>query len=72
MGKKHDHAFIASPTDGDLFLAPVAPLIERLDGIPTGREAVFAGGLRYWPALQEAVAGATRVGPVHMMARWNG
>ncbi|MEA2479451.1 MAG: hypothetical protein QOJ07_1373 [Thermoleophilaceae bacterium] len=72
LGKVGDRAFLASPTDGGLFMAAVAPSIERRDELRRDREGGYTTGLACWPELAEAMAGARRVGPVRMMSRWHG
>ena len=72
LGKIGGHAFLASPTDEDLFMAAVVPDIDRRDEARADRAAAFAAGLRDWPELEAALAGARRVGPIQMMSRWHG
>lgn len=72
MGKIGDHAFLASPTDSDLFMAAVAPSIGRLPEILADAAAGHADGMRHWPELRDCLAGADRVGPLRVMHRWEG
>jgi flavin-dependent dehydrogenase len=72
LGKLDDHAYLASPTDGGLFMVAVVPSIERHDALRRDRESGFAAGLRDWPELADTVAGARRVGPVRMMSKLHG
>src|SRR6185503_3235687 len=64
LGRIGDPAFLASPTDNGLFMAAAAPSIDRWDELRGDREAGYAAALAHWPELQEALAGARRVGPV--------
>src|SRR3954452_9778614 len=72
LGKIGDHAFLANPTDDGLFMAAVAPSVERRDELRRDREAGYAAGLREWPELHARLDGARRVGPIRMMSRWYG
>src|SRR4051794_17459891 len=72
LGKIGDHAFLANPTDDGLFMAAVAPSVERRDELRRDREAGYAAGLRQWPELHASLDGARRVGPIRMMWRWHG
>src|SRR4051812_28971722 len=72
LGKIGDHAFLASPTDAGLFMAAVAPSIDRWDELRGDREAAYRAGLASWRELEAFVAGARRAGPVQVMARWHG
>ena len=69
LGLIGDHGFLAFPTDAGLFMAAVVPSIERRDEVLADREKAFAGELRHWPALEAALMGTQRVGPVRVMAR---
>jgi menaquinone-9 beta-reductase len=72
LGRVGPHAYLASPTDGGLFLAAVVPPIDRRDRLRADREGLFEEGLAGWPELREHVGGARRVGPVRVMSRWHG
>jgi 2-polyprenyl-6-methoxyphenol hydroxylase-like FAD-dependent oxidoreductase len=72
LGKVGDLAFLASPTDADLFMAAVAPSMDRRQELLGDREAAYAAGLARWPELEASLAGAERVGPIRVMARWHG
>ena len=69
LGLIGDHGYLAFPTDSGLFMAAVAPSIERKEEVLADRAATFAAELRHWPPLEAALAGARRVGPVRVMAR---
>ena len=72
LGKVGDHAFLASPTDGGLFMAAVVVPMHRRDELRGDREGGLAAGLRHWPELHASMDGARRAGPVRMMSRWHG
>ena len=72
LGRIGEHAFLASPTDSDLFLAAVVPPIDRWKELRAERDRHYEEGLRVWPELREHVGAARRVGPVRMMSRWHG
>jgi menaquinone-9 beta-reductase len=69
LGGVGDHGFLAFPTDSGLFMAAVVPSIERRDEVLADRESAHASELAHWPALEAALAGAKRVGPVRVMTR---
>ena len=69
LGAIGDHGFLAFPTDSGLFMAAVVPSIERKDEVLADRESVHASELAHWPALEAALTGAKRVGPVRVMTR---
>jgi 2-polyprenyl-6-methoxyphenol hydroxylase-like FAD-dependent oxidoreductase len=72
LGQQGDRAYLASATDGGLYLAAVVEPIERHDEARAERDRVFRDGVAAWPELQERVAGAKMVGPVRAMGRWTG
>jgi 2-polyprenyl-6-methoxyphenol hydroxylase-like FAD-dependent oxidoreductase len=72
LGRIADQAFLASPTDADLFLAAIVPPIDRWDELRRDRDRHYAEGLSRWPELAAHLDGARRVGPVRMMSRWHG
>lgn len=70
LGKIGNVAYLASPTDGDLYMAAVA-----LDLAELGQgaiEARYRRAVAGWPELEETLAGATAVGPIRTMPRWHG
>lgn len=62
-----ENAYLASPTDGDLYMVCVA----AGDG-DADRDETFTAGIAGWPELADVVGGARRVGPLRVMARWHG
>jgi 2-polyprenyl-6-methoxyphenol hydroxylase-like FAD-dependent oxidoreductase len=72
IGKIGDHAYLVTPTDNGLCLVAACPSIDRRDEVRAGRETVYEAGVRGWPELHAAVAGARREGPIHTMANMRG
>jgi 2-polyprenyl-6-methoxyphenol hydroxylase-like FAD-dependent oxidoreductase len=72
LGRVGEHAFLASPTDSDLFLAAVVPPIDRWRELRAERDRHYDEGLAQWPELRDHIGAAKRVGPVRMMSRWHG
>lgn len=65
-------AFVASPTDAGLYMAAVCPPLSDKDAFLVDREGSFMAGLGIWPEVADLVAGASRVGPIRVMASWYG
>lgn len=72
LGQQGDRAYLASATDGGLYLAAVVEPIERHGEARAERERVYGDGIAAWPELRERIAGTRRVGPVRAMGRWTG
>jgi 2-polyprenyl-6-methoxyphenol hydroxylase-like FAD-dependent oxidoreductase len=72
LGRLGDLAFLASPTDGGLYMAGVCPSLQDSAAFLAERERRFAEGLRRWPELDALLAGATRVGSIRVMVSWHG
>jgi 2-polyprenyl-6-methoxyphenol hydroxylase-like FAD-dependent oxidoreductase len=72
LGSQGDLTFVASPTDGGLYLAAVCPFLEEREAFLADREAGFEAGLRSWPELAALLDGATRIGPIRVMVDWRG
>lgn len=72
LGKIGDLGYLASPTDSGLFMAAVAPSVDRAREALGDRDAAYSAGVAGWPELEATLAGARRVGPVRVMARWHG
>lgn len=68
IGQVGDHGFLASRTDGGLFMAAVVPSAHRRTEILHDRAAAMSAGLAEWPELAACVADAQRVGPVRVMS----
>ena len=71
IGRVGDNAFLASPTDGGLYMAGVGTSLSNSAEFTTDREASFNRGLAAWPELADLVAGSTRVGPMRMITEWH-
>jgi 2-polyprenyl-6-methoxyphenol hydroxylase-like FAD-dependent oxidoreductase len=72
LGRVGPHGYLAAPTDGGLYMAGVAPDIDRKADFHGDREAQFEAGLRAWPELWDVLAGAERDGPIRMVSAWHG
>jgi menaquinone-9 beta-reductase len=72
LGSLGGDNFLAGPTDGGLFLAAFVTPIERRDELRAHREPAFEEGVRRWPELGAALAGAHRAAPVQLMTNWHG
>src|SRR4051794_36934389 len=72
LGGMGDYGFLASPTDGDLFMAAAVVPLGWRDELRADRARAHAAALAEWPELAACVTGARRVGPVRMMSRWHG
>jgi 2-polyprenyl-6-methoxyphenol hydroxylase-like FAD-dependent oxidoreductase len=72
LGSRGELAHVASPTDAGLYLAAVCPPIAARDSFLADREAGFVAGLAAWPELADLLTGASRVGPIRVMASWHG
>jgi 2-polyprenyl-6-methoxyphenol hydroxylase-like FAD-dependent oxidoreductase len=72
LGQIGDRGYLATPTDGDLFLAAVVEPLDRLERMRSEREQLHAEGIEAWPELADRLAGAERVGPLRAMGRWQG
>jgi 2-polyprenyl-6-methoxyphenol hydroxylase-like FAD-dependent oxidoreductase len=67
-----DLALLATPTDGGLYLAGACPLQEARAEFLADRERGLAEGVATWPELASLLTGARRVGPVRVVANWQG
>jgi 2-polyprenyl-6-methoxyphenol hydroxylase-like FAD-dependent oxidoreductase len=72
LARRGELAFLASPTDGGLYLAGVAPAVGRREEFARDRDRQFTQGLATWPELADLLAGARRVGPIRLMTDWHG
>lgn len=72
LGSRGGLTFVASPTDAGLYLAAVCPSLDDRDAFLADREGSFMAGLAAWPELADLLAGATRAGPIRVMANWHG
>ena len=72
LGSLGELNFAASPTDAGLYMAAVCPSLSVKDAFLADREASYLAGLEAWPELAGLLAGASRVGPIRVMASWHG
>lgn len=72
FGRMKDMGYLAAPTDGDLYMAAIAPDIDRANEFQADRDAFFDNAIRQWPELAEAMTDAKRVGPLRVFAKWHG
>jgi 2-polyprenyl-6-methoxyphenol hydroxylase-like FAD-dependent oxidoreductase len=72
FGRMKDMGYLAGPTDGDLYMAAIAPDINRANEFQADRDNFFDNAIRRWPELAEAMADAKRVGPLRVFAKWHG
>jgi flavin-dependent dehydrogenase len=72
LGRLGDLAFLASPTDGGLYMAGVCPPLCAKRAFLADRERSFMAGLTVWPELADLVAGATRLGPIRVIGDLRG
>lgn len=71
IGRKGNLAFLASPTDSDLYMVAVAVDHRDARSFQRDREASFRAAIRAWPELDDIVDGAQRDGPLRVMANWH-
>jgi flavin-dependent dehydrogenase len=72
IGRKGDLAFLASPTDGGLYMAGITVDVAKAPEFHADRERNFADALTRWPELADLLAGAERLGPIRVMTDWHG
>jgi 2-polyprenyl-6-methoxyphenol hydroxylase-like FAD-dependent oxidoreductase len=72
LARRGELAFLAGSTDGDLFMAGVAPALARKSEFLADRESSFAADVQCWPELADLLAGAERDGPLRIVSSWHG
>jgi menaquinone-9 beta-reductase len=72
LARRGDLGFLASPTDGDLYMAAIGIDMAKQAEFHANREANFAAGIRAWPELADVLAGGRRVGPIRVLTNWHG
>jgi len=72
IGNIDGNGFLASPTDGGLFLGAFVTPIQRQDELRANRADALEEGLRRWPELGETLAVGRRAAPVQLMTNWHG
>jgi hypothetical protein len=72
LGRINDMAYLAGPTDGDLYMAAIAPDLSRANEFHSDRDAFFTTAIQGWPELADVIAGGQRVGPLRAFTKWHG
>ena len=72
LGRMGELAFLASPTDGDLYMAGITMGVANQAEFHADRDANFTAGIAAWPELADVLAGGRRVGPIRVMTNWHG
>ena len=72
LGSVGELTYVAGPTDAGLYMAAVCPPLAVKDAFLADRERSFMAGIAAWPELAELLEGATRTGPIRVMANWHG
>jgi 2-polyprenyl-6-methoxyphenol hydroxylase-like FAD-dependent oxidoreductase len=72
LGRMGELAFLASPADGDLYMAGITTGVANQAEFHADRDANFTAGIAAWPELADVLAGGRRVGPIRVMTNWHG
>jgi menaquinone-9 beta-reductase len=72
IGRRGARAFLAGPTDGDLYMAAVGIDMAKQAEFHANRDASFTAGIRAWPELADVIADGRRVGPIRVLTKWHG
>jgi menaquinone-9 beta-reductase len=72
FGKPAVHGYLASPTDGGLFMAVTTLDLDCKTSFITDREHTYRRAFAEWPDLADLVAQGSLVGPVRVVSRWRG
>ena len=72
FGRMKDMGYLAGPTDGDLYMAAIAPDQSRANEFQADRDIFFTNAIRKWPELADLMADAKRVGPLRVFTKWHG
>ena len=72
IGRRGARAFLAGPTDGDLYMAAIGIDMADQAEFHTDRDANFTAGIRAWPELADVIADGRRVGPIRVLTNWHG
>jgi 2-polyprenyl-6-methoxyphenol hydroxylase-like FAD-dependent oxidoreductase len=72
IGRRGKWAFLAGPTDADLYMAAVVSDMADQAEFHADRDANFAAGIQAWPELADAIADGRRVGPIRVLTKWHG
>lgn len=72
LGRVGELAYLAGPTDSDLFMAAITTGFANQAEFHADRDANFTAAIRAWPELSEAIGGGHRVGPIRVLTKWHG
>jgi 2-polyprenyl-6-methoxyphenol hydroxylase-like FAD-dependent oxidoreductase len=72
LGRIGELAYLAGPTDGDLYMAALTTSFANQAEFHADRDANFTAGIRAWPELADVVGGGRRVGPIRVLTKWHG
>jgi 2-polyprenyl-6-methoxyphenol hydroxylase-like FAD-dependent oxidoreductase len=72
LSRQGDMAFLASPTDGGLFMAGVSPTLDTKADFLVDRDASYWTAMARWPELDAMLQGAEREGPMRIVSSWHG
>jgi menaquinone-9 beta-reductase len=72
IGRQGTRGFLASPTDGDLYMAAIGIDMAEQAEFHTDRAANFTAGIRAWAELADVIANGRRVGPIRVLTNWHG
>jgi 2-polyprenyl-6-methoxyphenol hydroxylase-like FAD-dependent oxidoreductase len=72
LGRQGKLAYLAAPTDGDLYMAAVWLDMADQAEFHADRDANFAAGIRAWPELADVIGNGRRVGPIRVVTKWHG
>jgi menaquinone-9 beta-reductase len=72
IGRRGARGFLASPTDGDLYMAAIGIDMAEQARFHSDRDANFTAGIRAWPELADVLANGRRVGPIRVLTKWHG
>ena len=72
LGRIGEPAYLAGPTDGDLYMAALTTSFANQAAFHADRDANFTAGIRAWPELAEVIGDGRRVGPIRVLTKWHG
>ena len=72
LGRVGELAYLAGPTDSDLFMAAITTGFANQAEFHPDRDANFTTAIRAWPELADVIGDGRRVGPIRMLTKWHG
>jgi 2-polyprenyl-6-methoxyphenol hydroxylase-like FAD-dependent oxidoreductase len=72
LGRVGELAYLAGPTDGDLYMAALTTSFANQSEFHADRDANFTAGMRAWPELADLLAPGRRIGPIRVLTKWHG